>query len=308
MFSNQSQEKLITVERDSNGQEYKVWTKKMGKGNMQMLCLHGGPGANHAYLTFLDNHLKNANLTYYYYDQLGSGKSDKPNNKNLWRLERFVEEVETVRKNLGLDHFILFGQSWGGLLAIEYALKYQDHLQGLIISNMTASVPSYIKHVNELRQKLPKEIQEKLSKYEALNDYQNEEYQKIMMEEVYSKYLCRKQPMPDLVQNAFVEINQEVYETMQGPNEFVVNGNLKDWDRWQDIKLIDVPTLLSVGEYDTMSKDDIVKMSQIMPNATVSICPNGSHLSMCDDPEHYFQDLLAFLKKLELQNQAMETK
>src|SRR5204863_2767162 len=133
--------------------------------------LHGGPGFTHEYLECFEDFLPKEGIEYYYYDQLGCGNSDQPEDTTLWTIDRYREEVEQVRKALGLENFYLYGQSWGGLLAIEYALKYQDHLKGVILSNITGSVESYITYLNKLRSQLPQSIQERLSFYEAKEDF-----------------------------------------------------------------------------------------------------------------------------------------
>jgi proline-specific peptidase len=146
--------------------KYKVWTKRVGSGPIKMLTLHGGPGVTHEYFECFEDFLPQQGIEFYYYDQLGSAYSDQPDDPSLWTVERFREEVEQVRAALGLERFYLYGQSWGGLLAIEYALKYQSHLKGLIISNMTASWASYVDYINELRRQLPADVIQILDKYE----------------------------------------------------------------------------------------------------------------------------------------------
>src|SRR5437588_559822 len=124
---------------------FRVWTKRIGnQPRMRVLLLHGGPGSTHEYLEAFDSYFPTAGIEYYYYDQLGSAYSDQPDEPELWELPRFVDEVDQVRRALGLnrDNFFLLGQSWGGILAIEYALKYQQHIKGLVISNMMSSVPA----------------------------------------------------------------------------------------------------------------------------------------------------------------------
>jgi proline iminopeptidase len=279
--------------------KYQIWTKKIGSGPIKMLTLHGGPGCTHEYLECFEDFLPQQRIKFYYYDQLGSAYSDQPKDESLWTVDRFREEVEQVRTALGLDNFYLYGSSWGGMLSIEYALKYQRHLKALIISNMTASIASYMKHINELRQKFPLETRKILEKYEAKQDYTAPEYQEIMFNQLYLKHICRINPWPEPLQRTFRHLSTDVYNTMQGPNEFVVTGNLKDWNRWSDIGNIKVPTLLVVGRYDTMRVEDIQKMGKIMPNSRVVICENGSHLSMYDDQEKYFRELIKFTKDVE---------
>ncbi|MFS0576668.1 proline iminopeptidase-family hydrolase [Sporosarcina sp. 179-K 3D1 HS] len=278
---------------------YHVWTRKVGDSPIKILLLHGGPGSTHEYLESFQDYLPDAGIEIYFYDQLGSYHSDQPDDPSLWTIERFREEVEEVRLALGLEQFYLFGSSWGGFLAIEYALKYQKHLKGLIISNMTASIPSYVKKINELRNALPVEIIKKLEKYENEEDYQNPEYEELLHEHLYSKHICRLDPWPDSVVRGLSHINPQVYNTMQGPNEFVVTGTFKDWDRWDDLHRITVPTLLLGAKYDTMAVEDKEEMGRRIPNSRVAICPNGSHLAMWDDADNYFDYIKDFVRDVE---------
>ncbi len=278
---------------------YKVWTKKVGSGNIKMLTLHGGPGCTHEYFECFEDFLPQEGIEFYYYDQLGSHYSDQPDDKSLWRIGRFTEEVEHVRKGLGLDQFYLYGQSWGGMLGIEYALKYGNHLKGLIISNMTASIPSYVKYINELRAKFPPETLKMMEEYEKKEQWDAKEYQDILIKELYYKYICRVVPWPEPVSRMFRHLATQVYNTMQGNNEFVVTGTFKDWDRWNYLSNINIKTLLIVGLYDSMSVEDIQRMNKLIPNSRINICENGSHLSMWDDQENYFKYLLGFIKDVE---------
>jgi proline iminopeptidase len=285
--------------------KYKVWTKRVEpcrrprSGSPKMLILHGGPGATHEYFECFEDFLPQRGIEYYYYDQLGSAYSDQPDDPSLWTVERFREEVEQVRAGLGLESFYLYGQSWGGLLAIEYALKYQQHLKGLIVSNMAASWASYVDYVTELRRELPPAAIHILDEYEAKKQYDAPEYQEVLMKELYQKRICRIEPWPEPVERTFRHLNLQVYNTMQGPSEFVPTGNLKSWDRWKDIHSIRVPTLLSVGRYDEIRVADVQKMGTLMPNARVSVCEQGSHFSMWDDQEAYFQALTGFVESVE---------
>lgn len=279
--------------------KYKVWTKKVGAGRIKMLTLHGGPGATHEYFECFEDFLPQQGVEFYYYDQLGSFYSDQPDDKSLWTVDRFREEVEQVRSALGLENFYLYGSSWGGMLGIEYALKYQKHLKGLVISDMTASIASYLAYINELRRKLPPDVIAVLEKYEAKGEYEAPEYQEVMMGRIYAEHLCRLKPWPDPVLRTFKHLAGPVYNTMQGPNEFVVTGTFKDWDRWKDLANIHVPTLLVVGRHDTMRVEDIERMGRSIAGSRVAVCENGSHLCMWDDQEAYFRHLLRFLKDVD---------
>ena len=279
--------------------QYHVWTKKVGSGPITILTLHGGPGCTHEYFECFEDFLPQHGIQFYYYDQLGSAYSDQPNDPKLWTIERFCEEVEQVRAALGLEHFYLYGHSWGGMLGIEYALKYQQHLKGLIISNMTASIPSYVASINELRRQLPSDVIQTLEKYEAVGAYTAPEYEQTILKHVYSKYLCRLEQWPEPLTRMFRHLSTQVYNTMQGPNEFVVNGTFKDWDRWNDLSRITVPTLLSGARFDTMKVADIERMGTFIPHSRVAICQRGSHCAMYDDQETYFRELLQFIDDVE---------
>ena len=277
------------------GSKYKVWTKRMGTGKVKVLLLHGGPGASHEYLEVMESFLPQANIEMYYYDQLGCNNSDQPDDPSLWTLPRYLEEVEEVRRGLGLEHFVLYGHSWGGILAMEYALHYQQHLQGLVISNMTAGSQAYLKHTAALKLQLPPASLARLQALEAKQDYDSPEYGKIMMEDLYPKMICRTKPWPEPLDRAFRHLNEKIYNQMQGKSEFLVTGNLKDWERWDRLHEIKVKTLTIGARYDEMDPEDMKKMATLIPNATAAICPKGSHMCMWDDQAFYFRHLLEFL-------------
>lgn len=281
--------------------KYKVWTKRVGPaGNdgLKVLLLHGGPGFGHEYFECFEDFLPQAGVTFYYYDQLGSAYSDQPDDSSLWTLPRFVEEVEEVRQGLGLDQFVLLGHSWGGMLAIEYALKYQQHLSGLVISNMTAGIQSYLDNLPALKALISPQNQARLAELEAAQDYDNPDYMRIMMEDAYPKVVCRLQPWPEPVTRCFSRANQKIYNQMQGKSEFLVTGNLKDWERWDQLHKIAVRTLTIGARYDEMPFADLQRMAKLFPNGRNLTCPNGSHLAMWDDQDVYFKGLLGFLKTL----------
>lgn len=274
---------------------YKVWTKKLGSGPIKVLLLHGGPGFGHEYLEAFESFLPQAGIEMYYYDQLGCGNSDQPDDTSLWTIERYTQEVEEVRKGLGLEHFVLYGQSWGGMLAIEYALNHQQHLRGLVISNMTAGMKAYLKRTASIKLQLPPDKLAQLTALEAKEDYDSPAYQKIMMEDLYPKMICRIQPWPEPITRAFRHSNQTIYNVMQGKSEFLVTGNLKGWERWDRLHEIKVKALTIGARYDEMDPEDMRKMAQLMANGSYAYCPNGSHLALWDDQAVYFSQLLRFL-------------
>jgi len=220
--------------------EFKVWTKRVGNNpKIKVLLLHGGPGMTHELYECFDSYFPQEGIEYYYYDQLGSYYSEQPNDTSLWNLPRFVEEVEQVRQTLNLDssNFYLLGQSWGGILAMEYAKKYQQHLKGLIISNMMASIPDYMKYSDEvLAPQLPPEVLKEVQELEAKEDYTNPRYLDLVVNHYYTEHVIRIpiEEWPEAINRTFKHANQQVYVLMQGPSEFGIKGDakLKNWDFW----------------------------------------------------------------------------
>lgn len=283
------------------GGKYKVWTKRLGPEDprsLKVLLLHGGPGFTHEYFECFEDFLPPAGVTIHYYDQLGSAYSDQPNDPTLWTLPRFVEEVEEVRTGLGLEQFVLLGHSWGGMLGIEYALSHQRHLRGLVISNMTAGVQAYLKRTAQLKNLLTPANRARLAELEARGDYDHPDYQRIMMEDAYPQMICRTKPWPDPVVRSAAHANLAIYNQMQGKSEFLVTGNLKDWERWDRLHEITVPTLTIGAEHDEMDPEDMRRMARLLPKGRNLYCPNGSHMAMWDDQQTYFDGLLGFLKSI----------
>ena len=286
---------MIPIEKG----KYHVWTKQVGNAPIQMLTLHGGPGCTHEYMECFEDFLPQQGIQFHYYDQLGSHYSDQPDDRSLWTVPRFCDEVEQVRAALRLENFYLYGHSWGGMLGIEYALKYQHWLKGLVISNMTASIASYVSSISQIRGELPAEDLRILEQYEAKGEYSAPEYEQVMYRRVYARCICRIDPWPEPLTRMFRHLNQKVYNTMQGPNEFVVTGNFKNWNRWDDLARISIPTLVIGARYDTMALDDIRRMGALIANSRVAICERGSHLAMYDDQEAYFRHLVQFVRDVE---------
>ena len=271
----------------------------MGESPVKVLLLHGGPGLTHEYLENFHVYLPKNRIEMYFYDQLGSYFSDQPDDMEPWTIERFTEEIEEVRKGLSLEDFYLFGHSWGGVLAIEYALKYGDSLKGLIISNMAASSASWEKKMNELRDLFPQEIIQKMKKMEAENQNETDEYFQIYWEYFGKNHICRLDALPEAVIRSENHINLKLIDAFLGNEEFKINGKLKEWNSWDKIQHITVPTLLITGRYDYMAAEDHEEMGRRIPDARVCICENGSHLTMWDDTEDYFQHLIQFIEDVE---------
>lgn len=279
---------------------YKLWTRRFGNSPMKVLLLHGGPAGTHEYMECFASFFPQANIEFYQYDQLGSYYSDQPEDLSLYTIERFVEEVEQVRVELGLNsnNFVLLGHSWGGILAMEYALKYQQNLKGLIISNMTADFHKYAAYNLKLRNQLDPALVDTFTYYESREDYHNPRYLDLMYEAFYKKHICRLDPWPEPVTRSFGHFNQTVYEYMQGPSEFVPGGILKDWSVWDRLHEIATPTLMIGAKYDSMNPEEMKEMSQLVQNGEYLYCPNGSHLAQWDDQQVYMAGVVDFITGL----------
>lgn len=287
--------KLIQVDG-----KYNVWTKKVGNGNIKVLLLHGGPGFPHDYFECFEDFLPAAGIQFYYYDQLGCGYSDMPTDTSLWTLPRFVEEVEQVRKGLGLDSFYILGHSWGSLLAMEYLQKYQSHVKGAVLSNMTAGIQSYLEYVNGLKQKFfTADVMKAFDSLDKLKKYDSPEYQDLLMKNLYSHVVCQLEQWPEPIMRIFKKANFAIYNQMQGVDEFHVTGNLKNWEMWDRLKNITVPTLVLGGMNDEMNPEDMKREGKLLPNSRTYLCPKGSHFSMYDDQQNYFTNLIGFLKDVQ---------
>jgi proline iminopeptidase len=296
-----------TIELQTPKGKFKVWTKRVGNNpRIKLLLLHGGPGATHEYFEACDSFLPAAGIEYYYYDQLGSAYSDQPDDPSLWEVPRFVEEVEQVRRVLGLDreNFYLLGHSWGGILAMEYALKYQGHLKGLVISNMMSSIPAYNAYAQQkLMPSMKPDVLAEILRFEAAKDYENPRYMGLLVPNYYAEHILQMPPdqWPDPVNRAFAHLNRKVYVPMQGPSEMGATGGckLEKWDRSADLSKLTVPTLVIGARFDTMDPAHMKWMSQQLTHGRYLYCPNGSHLSIYDDQQTWFTGLIQFLKDVD---------
>lgn len=295
--------RMIPVETPKG--TFRVWTKRIGNHpTKKVLLLHGGPGVTHEYLEAFDSYFPAAGIEYYYYDQLGSYYSDQPDEPDLWQTARFVEEVEQVRKALGLgpESFYLYGHSWGGILAIEYALKYQHQLKGLVISNMMASIPAYNEYAEKvLMPDMDQEVLAQIKGYEAKEDYQNPRYTELLVEHHYVDHVLRMpaDEWPDPVNRGFEHLNPDVYIPMQGPSELGASGILGPWDRTADLGKIEVPTLTIGAQYDTMDPAHMEWMAGEVRKGRSLYCPQGSHMAQYDDQEVYFRGLIQFIEDVD---------
>ena len=285
--------------------DFRVWTKRVGNNpRLRVLLLHGGPAMTHEYFEAFDSFLPAEGIEYIYYDQLGSAYSDQPNDDALWTIPRFVDEVEQVRVALGLDrgNFCLLGHSWGGMLAIEYALAHQDNLKCLIISNMMDSIPAYNDYARRVLMPAMDQTQLRLvQQLEADHQTQDPRYMQTLVPMHYEQHFLRRPfaDWPEPVLRAIGHANQHVYELMQGPSELGASGLLVDWNRSADLHRITVPTLVIGARYDTMDPNWMRAMAGRLPHGQFLYLPNGSHMSFYDDQDAYFAGLIRFLHGVE---------
>ena len=285
--------------------KFNIWTKRFGNNpKVKVLLLNGGPGATHEYFECMENFLPKEGIEFIYYDQLGCGLSDNPKDTAMWSLPRYVEEVEQVRQALNLtkDNFYLLGHSWGGILAAEYAFKYQQNLKGLIISNMMMSCPEYGRYAQEvLAKQMKPEVLAEIRAIEARKDFANPRYMELLMPNFYAEHVLRLplDQWPEPVNRALGKSNQSLYVTMQGPSEFGIAGKLTNWDRTADLPKLSVPVLSIGGKYDTMDPEHMRMIATKVQKGNSLICPNGSHMSLYDDQQTYFTGLIKFIKSVD---------
>ncbi|MHA2391375.1 MAG: proline iminopeptidase-family hydrolase [Promethearchaeota archaeon] len=296
--------KLLTKEGFVSFRGYNVWYGIVGEreepGKLPLLCLNGGPGAPHDYLEPLGE-METTGRRVIFYDQLGSGNSDHPHDPKMWTVELFVEELGVLRRELGLENVHLFGHSWGGMLAMEYALTQPKGLASLILANALADYQQWIAETNQLRSKLPSEVQQTLLELEESGNTDNPAYEEAVLV-FYRRHFCRLDPWPDCLNRSFekLEQNPEVYNTMNGPSEFHITGSLKNWSIVHRLPEIRVPTLLLSGRYDETTPAIIKTIHDGIPDSEWIIFENSSHTPHLEESKRYIQVLSDFLKRVEI--------
>ncbi len=275
-----------------------VWYRVVGDGDrVPLLTLHGGPGAGHDYLESLE--ALGDERPVVFYDQLGCGKSDKPDDTSLWRIERFVHEVDEVREALGLDRVHLLGQSWGGWLSIEYMLSQPTGIVSLTLASTSSSTAEFVREANRLIDELPADMRDALREGDRTQNYDSPAYVRAMGE-FYQRHVCRLDPWPDAMQRTGANLEgNAVYLTMNGPNEFTVIGNLKDWDRTSRLGEIQVPTLITVGRYDEITPNCAETLHRGIAGSEVRLFEQSGHCSHLEEPEKYLPILREFLRRTE---------
>lgn len=281
---------------------FHIFTRTVGQGQVPLLCVHGGPGGTHEEFENFGTGLAQHHIRVSMYDQLGSFYSDqpdfsKPENAAYLDMDYYLSELEEVRQKLGLDHFYLLGHSWGGILAQEYALNYQQHLKGLIIMSMIDNIPEYITNINKERDETLSPIEVRYMKQiEADERFDDPKYNDLVA--ILNRHFLARHP--ERHGHHLVEtIARPVYGKFQGNNEFVMVGKLKDWDRRGDIEAIKTPTLLTFGDHDTMPLDAAFRMQRELPHARLALTPDGGHSHSGDNPDAFFTTLGSFIDDVE---------
>jgi proline iminopeptidase len=272
-----------------------VMTYSFGKGDEVLFLANGGPGLPCDYMRDSHSHLADQGYRVVTWDQLGTGRSDRPADPALWTIERYARELEQVRTGLGLGPLHLLGQSWGGWLAIEYALAFNAGVKTLILSNTAGDLPHLVEELNRLRSALGPETVTMMLKREAEGSIDHPEYN-AAVELLNWRHVHRLETMPPALQRSMDGMVFDIYNAMQGPNEFVYIGNLKDWNRVPDMHRIAQPAYIIVGEHDELTPACAMKMHHALPNSTLRVFKDASHSTCFETPEPYYRELLAFLE------------
>jgi proline-specific peptidase len=262
-----------------------------------LLLLHGGPGAGHDYLEPLAALAEDRPVIFY--DQLGCGRSDRPSDPGLWQIGRFVREVDQVREALGLERIHLLGQSWGGWLAIEYMLSCPRGVRSLVLASTSASIAQFVSQAQSLKDALPGDMPALMRRCEAAGAFDDPRYQEAVMA-FYRRHLCRLDPWPDCVLRSISNLDgNPVYATMNGPNEFVVNGNLRDWDRTAHLAQIQVPTLITVGRHDEITAVCAATLHAGIAGSRMQIFEHSAHCAHVEEADAYCRSVGDFIGSVE---------
>jgi len=271
-----------------------------------VLCLHGGPGFPHNYILPLADLAKHG-YRVVFYDQLGVGNSEMPKNRYIFSIEYGVEEVEALRRAMNLGKINLFGSSYGGLLAIAYALKYQKNLRSLVTAGGLASVPLTVAEMKRLKSELPPEVLSVMEKYERVADYGNPEYIEAMME-FYHRHLCRLPEWPPELQYSVDNISRPVYDFMNGPNEYEIIGSMRYWDVTDQLSKIRVPTFVTGGRYDEVSTRVAESIHRGIKGSQRMTFQKSSHTPFWEERDKYIRAVAKFLDQVNVPDQSKKMK
>jgi len=267
-------------------------TKKLGT----VLCLHGGPGLTHEYMLAFSE-LARFGYEVVFYDQLGCGKSELPKTKALFTIDRAIDEVEGVRRELKLGKIHILGNSYGGLLAIAYALKYERNLKSLVSISGIDSVPQTRVEIERMKWALPKETTDVYAKYEENADYDNPEYQSALMV-FYKKHFCRLKEWPKELLASLEHLSKDVYLTMNGPTEFAIIGNIRHWNVRSELGRISLPSLVTCGKYDEVSPKVAREIHRGIKRSKFVMFEKSSHTAMWEEREKCSRVVRNFLRSV----------
>lgn len=292
---------MIEVEGRIPFRGHETWYRVVGggedDGKLPVVCLHGGPGATHWYLEPLEEIARSGRRAVFY-DQLGCGASSQPHDPSLWTVELFVAEVNAVREALELELLHLFGNSWGGMLAMEVALTQPEWLASLVLASSPASIPQWVEETGRLRSLLPDDVQATLTRHEEAGTTGSPEYEEACAV-FYRRHVCRLDPWPECVERTFAELSHEVYETMNGPSEFHVTGTLRQWSVVDRLGEIGVPTLVVSGEHDEATPAISRTVREGISGSELLILDGCSHMAHVEQPERYLALLDGFFSRVE---------
>jgi len=289
-WSERTPDERTVVEVDG----YEVVTYSFGNGDDVLLCLNGGPGLPCDYLREAHAVLADEGYRVVAFDQLGTGASSRPTDAALWTIERYVTEVETIRTALNLGQVHLLGHSWGGWLAIEYALAHPEALKTLVLGSTVADIPHLRSELERLKAALGSESVTMMQRHEAEGSFDHPEYAAAVTLLNY-RHVCRLAEWPAPVKRSLDDWNMGPYTAIQGPNEFLYIGNLKDWNRVPDLHEITVPVLITCGEHDELTPACSMRMHHALPQSEIRVVPNASHMAFYENPDAYYPALLDFL-------------
>ena len=265
-----------------------------------LLLLHGGPGACHDYLESLAS-LTATGRRVIFYDQQGCGNSDQPDDPGRWTVDFYVRELDTVRRHLGLERCHILGQSWGGMLLMEYLVTRPAGVVSATIASSPASMPMWMSETARQRAALPAEVRETLDRHEAAGSWDDPEYEAAVAV-FYARHLCRVVPNPEFVSRSFAKLarNPQVYRTMNGPTEFHVVGTLKDWNILDRLGKIEEPVLVTSGRHDEASPVQMLEITRRLPHAEWVLFEASGHMAHAEEPDRYMATVADFLARAEL--------
>lgn len=272
-----------------------VWFKRVGGGpGLPLLVVHGGPGLPHTYLRSLDRLADEREVVYW--DQLGCGNSERPSNRELWTMPRSVAEMAAVVKGLELNRFHVFGNSWGAMMAQQYALDVTSRTASLTISNSIASIPQFSQMVARLKAELDPATQSAIDRHEAAGTTYTAEYQDAIRT-WNETYLCRVRPWPPELLEAFANMGTEIFETMFGPSDFHIVGTIRDWDVFDRLPEITVPTLILAGRFDECVPEHMWEIHRRIAGSRYELFESSAHMPFIEEPGKFDRVMREFLRQ-----------